>query len=146
MDLLECRFRTFDNLNFLFCGSKLDTIVGSQHHRTQSTLFTMGLKYLGAKAAAALDKELMSSGAFSIDQLMELAGLSVSQAGTPLLLSYCNENPKLTCSKVFRVQPPSSGRRILVACGPGNNGLLTLLCSEQPTPTSTSKLRREQRR
>lgn len=41
----------------------------------------MGLKYLGAKAAAALDKELMSSGAFSIDQLMELAGLSVSQAG-----------------------------------------------------------------
>jgi NAD(P)H-hydrate repair Nnr-like enzyme with NAD(P)H-hydrate epimerase domain len=36
---------------------------------------------LGAQAAAALDKELMSSGAFSIDQLMELAGLSVSQAG-----------------------------------------------------------------
>ncbi|KAJ4418121.1 hypothetical protein N0V82_005785 [Gnomoniopsis sp. IMI 355080] len=63
----------------------------------------MGLKFLGAKAAAALDKELMSSGAFSIDQLMELAGLSVSQA-------------------VYRVQPPSSGRRVLVACGPGNNG------------------------
>lgn len=38
-------------------------------------------QFLGAKAAAALDKELMSSGAFSIDQLMELAGLSVSQAG-----------------------------------------------------------------
>jgi hypothetical protein len=37
---------------------------------------------LSAKAAAALDKELMSTGAFSIDQLMELAGLSVSQAGT----------------------------------------------------------------
>ena len=36
---------------------------------------------LSAKAAAALDKELMSTGAFSIDQLMELAGLSVSQAG-----------------------------------------------------------------
>lgn len=63
----------------------------------------MATKFLGAKAAAALDKELMSSGAFSIDQLMELAGLSVSQA-------------------VYRVQPPSSGRRILVACGPGNNG------------------------
>ncbi|KUI56004.1 NAD(P)H-hydrate epimerase [Cytospora mali] len=41
----------------------------------------MVLKTLGAKAAAALDKELMSSGAFSLDQLMELAGLSVSQAG-----------------------------------------------------------------
>lgn len=35
---------------------------------------------LSAKAAAALDKELMSTGAFSLDQLMELAGLSVSQA------------------------------------------------------------------
>ncbi|KAK7433194.1 hypothetical protein QQZ08_000128 [Neonectria magnoliae] len=40
----------------------------------------MAIKTLGAKAAAALDQELMSTGAFSIDQLMELAGLSVSQA------------------------------------------------------------------
>ena len=39
------------------------------------------LQTLSAKAAAALDKELMSTGAFSIDQLMELAGLSVSQVG-----------------------------------------------------------------
>ncbi|KAL5381281.1 hypothetical protein DPSP01_007273 [Paraphaeosphaeria sporulosa] len=45
----------------------------------------------------------MSTGAFSIDQLMELAGLSVSQA-------------------VFKLQPLSKGKRILVACGPGNNG------------------------
>ncbi|ORY17245.1 meiotically up-regulated gene 182 protein [Clohesyomyces aquaticus] len=45
----------------------------------------------------------MSAGAFSIDQLMELAGLSVSQA-------------------VFKLQPLSKGKRILVACGPGNNG------------------------
>jgi NAD(P)H-hydrate epimerase len=41
----------------------------------------MNLQTLGAKAAAALDAELMGSGAFSLDQLMELAGLSVSQAG-----------------------------------------------------------------
>jgi len=63
----------------------------------------MAMKTLSAKNAAALDKDLMSIGAFSIDQLMELAGLSVSQA-------------------VYRVHPPSRGRRILVACGPGNNG------------------------
>ncbi|KAM0426240.1 hypothetical protein ACHAPT_008591 [Fusarium lateritium] len=63
----------------------------------------MAIKTLGAKAAAALDQELMSTGAFSIDQLMELAGLAVSQA-------------------VYRLQPFDSGRRILVACGPGNNG------------------------
>ncbi|XXH02626.1 37S ribosomal protein S16, mitochondrial [Hypoxylon texense] len=63
----------------------------------------MALKTLSAKAAAALDKELMSTGAFSIDQLMELAGLSVSQV-------------------VYRVHPPNRGNRVLVACGPGNNG------------------------
>ncbi|KAI0475856.1 YjeF N-terminal domain-like protein [Xylariaceae sp. FL0804] len=63
----------------------------------------MAIKTLSAKAAAALDQELMSTGAFSIDQLMELAGLSVSQV-------------------VYRVHPPSKGKRILVACGPGNNG------------------------
>jgi len=63
----------------------------------------MTMKTLSARNAVALDKDLMSIGAFSIDQLMELAGLSVSQA-------------------VYRVHPPNSGRRILVACGPGNNG------------------------
>ncbi|KAE9962936.1 hypothetical protein EG328_011918 [Venturia inaequalis] len=64
----------------------------------------MAMKTLTAEKAAALDKELMSEqGAFSIDQLMELAGLSVSQA-------------------VYRLMPPSKGKRVLVACGPGNNG------------------------
>ncbi|KAI9681862.1 MAG: hypothetical protein M1822_006939 [Bathelium mastoideum] len=63
----------------------------------------MALRTLGAKNAAALDKELMSDGAYSIDQLMELAGLAVSQA-------------------VYKFQPPEKGRRVLVACGPGNNG------------------------
>lgn len=48
---------------------------------TGTHILTSPSQTLGAKAAAALDKELMSSGAFSLDQLMELAGLSVSQAG-----------------------------------------------------------------
>jgi len=62
------------------------------------------LKTLGPQAAADLDGDLMSeSGGFSLDQLMELAGLSVSQA-------------------VYKVHPPSAGKRILLACGPGNNG------------------------
>jgi hypothetical protein len=46
-------------------------------------LYTQSLtstQTLSAKSAAALDQELMSTGGFSIDQLMELAGLSVSQA------------------------------------------------------------------
>ena len=43
---------------------------------------------LSAKNAAQLDEELMSSGAFSIDQLMELAGLSVSQAGIAFIIFF----------------------------------------------------------
>jgi NAD(P)H-hydrate epimerase len=70
----------------------------------------------------------MSTGAFSIDQLMELAGLSVSQAGTwptcfpSLAPVVTTNNPKLTSLPVFKLQPLHSGKRILVACGPGNNG------------------------
>jgi NAD(P)H-hydrate epimerase len=39
-----------------------------------------GLGYLNASDAAALDAELMSSPGFSLEQLMELAGLSVAEA------------------------------------------------------------------
>jgi NAD(P)H-hydrate epimerase len=63
----------------------------------------------------------MSTGAFSIDQLMELAGLSVSQAGMERLVDsegrLCN-----VIILVFKLQPLNKGKRILVACGPGNNG------------------------
>ena len=77
------------------------TIVTSH---TAHKLFKMSLKTLGAKSAAQLDKELMSeAGGYSIDQLMELAGLSVSQA-------------------IYQVHPPSKGKNVLIACGPGNNG------------------------
>ncbi|KAB8075951.1 YjeF N-terminal domain-containing protein [Aspergillus leporis] len=63
----------------------------------------MSLKAISSKDAASLDKDLMEIGGWSLDQLMELAGLSVSQA-------------------VYRVHPPDSGKNILVICGPGNNG------------------------
>ncbi|KAI7867591.1 YjeF N-terminal domain-like protein [Spinellus fusiger] len=52
----------------------------------------------------AIDEELMSaSGGFSIDQLMELAGLSVAQA-------------------VQKTYPVETYPRVLVCVGPGNNG------------------------
>ncbi|PKY06261.1 AI-BP family protein [Aspergillus campestris IBT 28561] len=65
----------------------------------------MSLKAISSKDAASLDKDLMDAdiGGWSLDQLMELAGLSVSQA-------------------VYRVHPPSAGKNVLVVCGPGNNG------------------------
>jgi hypothetical protein len=44
----------------------------------------------------------MSSGAFSIDQLMELAGLSVSQAGTVLLCHLLDQNAKSWLTKLIQ--------------------------------------------
>lgn len=63
----------------------------------------MSLKAISAKDAASLDKDLMDMGGWSLDQLMELAGLSVSQA-------------------VWKVHPLNAGPNVLVVCGPGNNG------------------------
>ncbi|RLV92115.1 hypothetical protein JA1_003399 [Spathaspora sp. JA1] len=64
-----------------------------------------GFKTLSAKAAAQLDGELMSTGAFSIDQLMELAGLAVAKA-------------------IYKQYPPknNNSNKVLVLVGPGNNG------------------------
>ncbi|KAF8669761.1 hypothetical protein AX14_005950 [Amanita brunnescens Koide BX004] len=64
----------------------------------------MTVRYLTARLAQQIDEELMSAaGAFSLDQLMELAGLSCAQA----------------LAKVYnRERYP----RVLVCCGPGNQG------------------------
>lgn len=65
----------------------------------------MQLRFLSSALAQQIDRDLMSqAGGFSIDQLMELAGLSCAEA-------------------VYRSYPPGNGyRRVLLACGPGNQG------------------------
>ncbi|CAM9637176.1 unnamed protein product [Scytosiphon promiscuus] len=68
---------------------------------TSSSSPSSGISLLTAENSAALDADLMSTPGFSIDQLMELAGLSVACA-------------------IAKVYPPSS--RVLIVCGPGNNG------------------------
>jgi NAD(P)H-hydrate epimerase len=64
----------------------------------------MSIRYISAKLAQQIDEELMgAAGAFSIDQLMELAGLACAQV-------------------LARVYPREKYGRVLVACGPGNQG------------------------
>ncbi|KAJ4482394.1 YjeF N-terminal domain-like protein [Lentinula aciculospora] len=64
----------------------------------------MSMKYLTAKLAQQIDEELMNqAGAFSIDQLMELAGLACAQA-------------------LARVYDKKRYPNVLVCCGPGNQG------------------------
>ena len=63
-----------------------------------------GIAYLRQDQAQAIDDELMGAEqGFSLDQLMELAGLSCASA-------------------VAEVYPPQQHPRVLVLCGPGNNG------------------------
>ncbi|XP_026478778.1 NAD(P)H-hydrate epimerase-like isoform X2 [Ctenocephalides felis] len=63
------------------------------------------MKYLSQDEATKIDVELFNEYKFSVDQLMELAGLSCSSA-----ISNC--------------YPPDSleSKNVLVCCGPGNNG------------------------
>ena len=63
------------------------------------------MKYLSQQEAIDIDVLLMTAPGFSLDQLMELAGLSVAAA-------------------VFKEYPPLPDRasRVLIVAGPGNNG------------------------
>eukprot|EP00292_Cryptomonas_paramecium_P019969 CAMPEP_0113701480 /NCGR_PEP_ID=MMETSP0038_2-20120614/24605_1 /TAXON_ID=2898 /ORGANISM="Cryptomonas paramecium" /LENGTH=179 /DNA_ID=CAMNT_0000625391 /DNA_START=207 /DNA_END=743 /DNA_ORIENTATION=+ /assembly_acc=CAM_ASM_000170 len=61
------------------------------------------VSYLSSEQATAIDEALMGPLGFSIDQLMELAGLSVATAAA-------EEYPLQKCP------------RVLIVCGPGNNG------------------------
>ncbi|XP_020211966.1 pyridoxine/pyridoxamine 5'-phosphate oxidase 1, chloroplastic isoform X2 [Cajanus cajan] len=59
--------------------------------------------YLTQREAAEIDETLMGPLGFSVDQLMELAGLSVA-------------------ASISEVYKPSEYNRVLTICGPGNNG------------------------
>ena len=69
----------------------------------------MGRRYLGQEESQKLDQELFNDYKFSLDQLMEIAGLSVAEA-----LASCYTREGL----VAQQEEP----RVLVVCGPGNNG------------------------
>ena len=64
---------------------------------------TSDISFLSSEQATAIDEKLMSSLGFSLDQLMELAGLSVATAA----------------AEEF---PLNKFPRVLIVCGPGNNG------------------------
>ena len=63
------------------------------------------ISYLDATSARDIDIKLMKSPGFSLDQLMELAGLSVA-----------------TATHTFVEEHIPGKKRVLILCGPGNNG------------------------
>lgn len=64
------------------------------------------MKYLNQVEATNIDVELFTTYKYSVDQLMELAGLSCAHA----------------IAKCYPMSVQSNSKRILVCCGPGNNG------------------------
>ncbi len=83
---------------YRFSSAKL-----SKYRGPSIRFFAVGCKmnvFLDQKQAQSIDDELMSTLAFSIDQLMELAGLSCAQS-------------------VEQKYNKSKYERVLVICGPG---------------------------
>ncbi|KAM9686387.1 NAD(P)H-hydrate epimerase isoform 2-T2 [Trichechus inunguis] len=76
-------------------------------HEDPAAMASAAVKYLSQEEAQAVDQELFNEYQFSVDQLMELAGLSCATA-------------------IAKAYPPTSLSRspptVLVICGPGNNG------------------------
>lgn len=70
------------------------------------------VKFLGQQEAINIDVELFNDYKFSVDQLMELAGLSCASA---IAKSYSLDQ--------------FTNKKILICCGPGNNGGDGLVCA-----------------
>lgn len=92
----------------------------SENSRIPSHDTTLG--YLNAKEAAALDVELMATPGFSLEQLMELAGLSVAEAVYQVVQDHVNSTCHTCSDRTSNKVPSLSKQKILVVCGPGNNG------------------------
>lgn len=91
---------------FTLKPSQMTSLVSSFNMSTE----TSSIKYLSQEEAINLDKELFDEYAFSVDQLMELAGHSVACV-------------------VARCYPLINYNKPVICCGPGNNGGDGLVCA-----------------
>jgi NAD(P)H-hydrate epimerase len=91
------------------------SVIASPEIKTNSTSATrpiIATGYLNATDAAALDAELMSTPGYTLEQLMELAGLSVAEAVYQIIQT----------TRTSKESTATNVTRILIICGPGNNG------------------------
>ncbi|XP_075257147.1 NAD(P)H-hydrate epimerase-like isoform X2 [Convolutriloba macropyga] len=101
---------TFNIFNITFCQQSSSTLYSPINLKQFNSMMSSmaNLKYLTAAESQSIDEELFSTGGFSVDQLMELAGLSVAQAVHAEYGHVCGAR--------------SEKIKVLVLCGPGNNG------------------------
>ena len=64
------------------------------------------IPYINAETSALIDKELMGTYNYSIDQLMEIAGLTVAKV----------------VNQEYVLKSKQNNLKIITLCGPGNNG------------------------
>ena len=64
------------------------------------------IPYINAETSALVDKELMGTYNYSIDQLMEIAGLTVAKV----------------VNQEYVLKSKQNNLKIITLCGPGNNG------------------------
>lgn len=96
------------------CAHISNNIYSKDFTHRQACTMANTIKYLGQEEAQHIDEELFNEYSFSVDQLMELAGLSCATAvarGYPL-------------QSLLKTPP-----RVLIICGPGNNGGDGLVCA-----------------
>ncbi|XP_050157630.1 pyridoxine/pyridoxamine 5'-phosphate oxidase 1, chloroplastic-like isoform X1 [Malus sylvestris] len=86
-----------------FCSNPSGAAGVGSVHAAPSMQNPGDISYLTQREAAEIDEVLMGPLGFSVDQLMELAGLSVA-------------------TSIAEVYKPSEYNRVLTICGPGNNG------------------------
>ena len=67
---------------------------------------TNNIPYINAETSALVDKELMGTYNYSIDQLMEIAGLTVAKV----------------VNQEYILKSKQNNLKIITLCGPGNNG------------------------
>lgn len=109
--------RKFLNISKSRIQGKLEFLLLPETNFASSTFFTVFrffgvkktnikmIKYLNQIEAINIDKELFDNYKFSVDQLMEMAGLSCA----------------IAVAKCYPVSENLS-KNILICCGPGNNG------------------------
>lgn len=92
------------------CSNKFSVQTKRSMTSQQQQQLEVSTGYLTSSSAYELDQELMKQPGFSLEQLMELAGLSVAEAAYHSLHGNTNPNDM------------GKNGTILILCGPGNNG------------------------
>ncbi|KRT79916.1 hypothetical protein AMK59_6776, partial [Oryctes borbonicus] len=110
--LLVKRSKIFTNLLWCYLLSRASLNANRRYITTdKGPLYNM-VKFLTQEEATNIDVQLFNDYKFSVDQLMELAGLSCAHA---IAKTYSKEQ--------------LSNKNIIVCCGPGNNGGDGLVCA-----------------